>query len=80
MSQAQIQAKAAELTRLAGEAEALQKRYSAYLTLYDAACMARNENEITQRREECHTLLDAILDNARAVHYRARELQDLMAG
>jgi hypothetical protein len=75
-----VQKKAAELSKLANEAEGLQKRYGAYLALYDAACMAGNEAEITQRRDECHTLLDGILDNTRTVHYISREVQDLLAG
>jgi len=73
----QVQQKAAELNKLAAEADALQKRYVAHLMLYDAACMAGQSAEIDQRRDECHTLLDNILDNALAVHTRTRELQDI---
>ena len=75
-----VHAKAAELNQLAAQADGLQKRYSAHLMLYDAACMADNADEITQRREELHTLLDTILDNAQEVHFRSRELQKLMQG
>lgn len=75
--QDQLRAKSAELNRLADHAEGLQKRYTAHLLLYDAACMAGNEREVALRREECHTLLDDILDNTRAVHVRAAEVRAL---
>lgn len=77
---AKISQKAAELNQLAATADALQKRYTAHLMLYDAACMAGQEAEITQRREECHTLLDAILDNARDVQFRSKEIRTLVQG
>jgi hypothetical protein len=73
-----LREKAAELNRLAEHADALQRRYTAHLMLYEAACMSGNETEIIQRREECHTLLDDILDNTLAVYRSSRELQALM--
>jgi hypothetical protein len=76
----QIQAKAGELNQLAAHADGLQKRYTAHLMLYEAACMAGNEDEIKQRREECHTLLDDILDNTMSVQKLSRELRVLMNG
>jgi hypothetical protein len=77
---AQIQKKAAELNKLAVHAEGLQKRYTAHLMLYDAACMTGNDTEISQRRLECHTLLDDILDNTLAVQTVSQEVQQLMNG
>lgn len=80
MSTAKIQQTSAELNRLAAVADGLQKRYTAHLMLYEAACLARSDQEIAQRREECHTLLDAILDNSRDVSFRGLELRKLMEG
>lgn len=80
MSIERLHAKAAELNNLAAEADALQKRYAAYLALYDAACMAGNENEMEQRRMECHAQLDAILDNSYGVHRLTKELRGIAQG
>lgn len=80
MSLEHLQAKAAELNRLAAEADALQKRYGAYLALHDAACMAGNEKEMEERRNECHALLDLVLDNSQAVHRASRELRGIVEG
>lgn len=75
-----ITAKGKQLNAMAARADGLQKRYTAHLMLYDAACTAMNESEISQRRDECHTMLDAILDNTREVAVCAKELQELMYG
>lgn len=80
MNQAKVNEKALQLNQLAAQALTLEKRYSAHLMLYEAACMSGNEGEITRRREECHTLLDAILDNTRDVHFTTKVLHDLIQG
>lgn len=74
----ELQQKTAELHRLAAEADGLQKRYGAYLMLYDAACMAGRDEEVMQRRDDCHTLLDSILDNAASVHRLTREVHAIV--
>lgn len=79
MSLTGLQVKTVELGKLAAEAGALEKRYTAHLSLFDAACMMGNETEQVQRREECHTLLDSILDNAASVHRLGTELRELMS-
>jgi hypothetical protein len=76
----QLHGKAAELNRLAAEADGLNKRYGAYLALHDAACMAGNEKEMEERRLECHAMLDAVLDNSQAVHRASRELRQIVEG
>lgn len=78
MNQAQVNEKAAKLNELAAQATGLEKRYSAHLMLYDAACMAGNEQEIALRREECHTLLDSILDNTRDIHFTTKAIEKLL--
>lgn len=75
-----LQGKAAELNQLAAQAEGLEKRYAAHLMLHDAACMAGNDAEATQRRAECHDLLDAVLDNSHSVHRVSRELRNIAQG
>lgn len=80
MNQAKVNEQARRLNELAGEAEALEKRYTAHLMLYEAACMTGNETEIKLRREECHTLLDSILDNTLGVRFVSKTLQDLLQG
>lgn len=75
-----ITAKGKQLNEMAAKADGLQKRYTAHLMLFDAACTGGNDTEIEQRRDECHTLLDAILDNTREVAVCARELQALLHG
>lgn len=80
MNLAQVNQKSAQLNNLAAKALTLEKRYTAHLMLYEAACMTGNETEITRRREECHTLLDDILDNTRSVHFTTKALQDLLQG
>lgn len=76
----QVTAKGRQLNELAAKAEGLQKRYTAHLMLFDAACAGGSDSEIEQRRDECHTLLDSILDNTREVAVCARELQALLHG
>lgn len=80
MNQTALAQKAAQLNKLAAGALTLEKRYSAHLMLYEAACMTDNEAEITTRREECHTLLDDILDNIRDVHYATNVVRKLLEG
>jgi hypothetical protein len=80
MNQAEVNQKAVELNKLGAEAMTLEKRYSAHLMLYEAACMTGNEGEISSRREECHTLLDGILDNTRSIHFTSKVMRRLLEG
>jgi hypothetical protein len=73
-----VQQHSAELNRLAVEAESLSKRLSAFLTLHEAACLNGTSTELGQRREEVHTLLDAILDNTEAVHRESAALRRVL--
>ena len=66
-----------ELTRLARVASGLQLRYQAHFSLHQAASMAGNENEICQRRDDLHTVLDALMDNGEAIQRLIRELETL---
>lgn len=65
-----------ELNRLAKMAEAIQTRYQSYLGLHHAAAMSGDKDEMRQRRDEVHTVLDALLDNGEAIQGLARELED----
>lgn len=58
---------AIELNRLAKVAVGIQLRYQAFMTLHAAASANCDEQELTQRRDELHTVLDALLDNGEAV-------------
>lgn len=80
MNQTELSKHVDKLNQLAAQAMTLEKRYSAHLMLYEAACMTGNENEITTRREECHTLLDDILDNVRISHLTSSAVNKLLQG
>lgn len=56
-----------ELNRLARVAQGIQNRYSAHFQLHTAACLNKDEQEMRQRRDELHTILDNLLDNAEAI-------------
>lgn len=66
-----------ELQRLARVAGGLQMRYRAHLDLHSAAAMARNKDELVQRRDDVHTVLDALLDNGEAIQTLIAELETL---
>jgi hypothetical protein len=69
--------KSAELNALVSQGEGLHQRYQAHLLLHDAAAISGNRDEIEQRRDECHTVLDAFLDNAESVRRVGREIERL---
>jgi hypothetical protein len=56
-----------ELQRLARVANSISSRYAAHIALHRAACLNGNAEEMTQRRDELHTLLDSILDNSEEI-------------
>jgi hypothetical protein len=64
-----------ELNRLGRVAQGIQNRYSAHFQLHVAACLNKDEQEMRVRRDELHTLLDALLDNAEAIQRTQDELQ-----
>lgn len=69
-----------ELQRLGRVATSLQTRYSAHFSLHQVAAMAGDRQEIAQRRDELHTILDVILDNGESIHRLTEELHRLSAG
>ncbi len=69
-----------ELTRLARVAQGIQNRYAAHFQLHVAACLNKDEVEMKQRRDELHTILDALLDNAESIQRTNDKLQDLSKG
>jgi hypothetical protein len=56
-----------ELQRLTRVANEIQQRYIAHFALHTASCIHGDRAEMTQRRDELHTILDSLLDNAEAV-------------
>lgn len=66
-----------ELARLARVANGIQTRYQAHFALHGAACYSQNSDEIQQRRDDLHTVLDALLDNGEAIHKLTYELETL---
>ncbi len=66
-----------ELTRLARVATGIQNRYSAHFQLHVAACLNKDEPEMRQRRDELHTILDALLDNQESIQRNNDILQEL---
>lgn len=66
-----------ELARLGRVAVGLQTRYQAHFALHNAACYADNPTEIQQRRDDLHTVLDALLDNGEAIQKLSIELETL---
>jgi hypothetical protein len=66
-----------ELERLGRVAMGIQQRYAAHFQLHTAACLNRDEQEMRQRREELHTVLDALLDNGESVQKLSDELVEL---
>lgn len=67
----------AELARLGQVAQGLYLRQGAHMNLYSAALISRDVEEVELRRDELHTLLDALLDNGEAINRLARELESL---
>lgn len=68
---------AAELQRLARVAVGIQARYGAYMALHGAACLNGDRQEIQQRRDEVHGVLDALLDNGEAIQRLTNEVDTL---
>jgi hypothetical protein len=66
-----------ELERLARVAQGIQNRYGAHFSLHIAACLNRDEQEMRQRRDELHTILDSLLDNQEAIQRATDELTEL---
>jgi predicted nucleic acid-binding Zn-ribbon protein len=69
----------AEFRRRASVANGIEQRLAAHFSLHRAACLNRDNQEIQQRRDELHTVLDALLDNWEAVQSLIAELQELQA-
>ena len=67
----------AELTNLARVAVVIQKRYGAHFELHAAAVLNRDTQEMVQRRDELHTILDALLDNGESVQRLQDELSQV---
>lgn len=65
-----------ELNRLARVAQGIQTRYQAFFSLHDAAAANEDKDEMAQRRDELHTVLDALLDNGEHIHRLTNELQN----
>jgi hypothetical protein len=65
-----------ELERLARVAQGIQQRYAAHFQLHVAACLNKDEQEMRLRRDELHTILDALLDNQEAVQRVTDQLTD----
>jgi len=65
----------AELTRLGRVATSIQQRYGAYLALHRAACINQDNQEMQQRREEIHGVVDALLDNGEAIQRLTDEME-----
>jgi hypothetical protein len=63
-----------ELDRLARVALGIQNRYSAHFQLHVAACLNKDEQEMQQRRDELHTVLDSLLDNQESIQRANDEL------
>jgi hypothetical protein len=63
-----------ELERLAKVAQGLQQRYIAHFALHAAACVNNDRAEMTQRRDELHTILDSLLDNGESIERLSVEL------
>lgn len=68
-----------QLQNLERGAAGLALRYPAHFNLHLAACLNGDREEITRRRDELHTVLDALLDNTEAVQHLQRELVRLGA-
>ena len=68
---------AAELNRLAKAANAIQIRYSAFMQLHSAASLQGDGDELVQRRDELHSMLDMLLDNGEQIERLRRELETL---
>ena len=67
----------AHLQSLGRVAQGLQMRYQAYFSLHTAACMNGDQQELQQRRDDLHTVLDVLLDNGEAIHRLTIELETL---
>lgn len=67
-----------ELHRLGRVASGIQERYTAYFSLHRAAAANQDKQEMAQRREDLHTVLDAMLDNGEAIAHLAHELETLL--
>ena len=63
-----------ELKDKARVALVIQKRYGAHFELHCAAALNRDRQEMAQRRDELHTILDALLSNAEEVQALSDEL------
>lgn len=63
-----------ELERLAKVAQGIQQRYIGHFALHTAACLKGDREEMQQRRDELHTILDSLLDNGESVQRLEDEL------
>jgi hypothetical protein len=66
-----------ELDRLARVATEIQQRYIAHFALHTAACLHGDQKEMAERRDQLHTILDALLDNGESVQRFTDKLTEL---
>jgi prefoldin subunit 5 len=64
----------AELQDKARVAVVIEKRYGAHFQLHGAAVLNRDRQEMEQRRDELHTILDSLLSNAEEIQRLNDEL------
>lgn len=67
----------AELHRLARVAMGIQARFSAYIALHQAACLNEDRQEIQERRDQIHDVVDMLLDNGEAIQRLSAEVETL---
>lgn len=77
---AQIQEITRKLEAASRTAEVIRNRYAAHFQLHTAACLNRDAKEMTERRDELHTILDALLDNGESLQRYVDELHNLSRG
>src|SRR5690606_31072695 len=67
-----------QLTQHNAHANAFTLRHEAAVKLYIAALATGNQAEIEDRRADCHTTLDIILDNCQSTHVLLRQYTDAL--
>lgn len=77
MTTARAQQVITELQDKARVALVIQKRYGAHFELHGAAVLNRDRQEMAQRRDELHTILDSLLTNAEEIACLNDELAQL---
>ncbi len=65
------------LEEAARVAAIIQNRYAAHFQLHVAACLNADKQEMAQRRDELHTILDSMLDNQERIQHLTDEMTKL---